>query len=735
MTSAATTIAAVAAAIHRRTGNERMNVLYRDADGVRGPLEVDVSGDPTLVALAERVAAQWDAAQPEMDFYGDARSVDVEILAADAGTEEAGAVLTVRPADDTTVARQARQAAAQPDLTLSRLDLLTEGDEATVRGFMAGPPAKELRPAPVLIAERAASTPDAVALSRGDDQVTYRELMERSGALAGELLAAGVRTGSVVAVLMPRSPEAVIALLGVMRAGGAYLAVDLNDPTDRVHRLLATADVRVAVTGQDLAVRLPGNVRAIPFGATTGTTTPPELPELDQESPAYISFTSGTTGQPRGVLVPHRAISRLVAEPDWIAPVPGDVFLQAAPLAFDAATLELWAPLVHGARLAVLPAGPMDLDILADTLAAEKVSVLWLTAGLFHQLVAARPQALAGVRHLIAGGDVISPAHLNHLLAAVPGLTFTNGYGPTENTTFTACWTADGPTGGAPVPIGRPIAGTSVAVLDSRMRLVPVGVRGELFAGGEGVALGYIGDPAATDERFLPNPFADEPGRRIYRTGDLASWTEDGVLLFHGRGDGQVKVRGYRVEPGAVEATLLAHPDVRLAAVVAQRAPSGDVRLIAYVEARGEAARNPADLAVRLRADLATTLPAYSLPAAILIRDALPLTVSGKVDRRALPASSAIARSVANEYVPARDSLEQRLTQIWGEALNVEPVGVEDDFFELGGHSLLAAELLNQMKREFQVKLPARTLYLQPTIGELAAQIADLSRETTRDDV
>jgi acyl carrier protein len=179
------------------------------------------------------------------------------------------------------------------------------------------------------------------------------------------------------------------------------------------------------------------------------------------------------------------------------------------------------------------------------------------------------------------------------------------------------------------------------------------------------------------------------------------------------------------VEPGAVEAALLAHPDVRLAAVVAQRAPSGDVRLIAYVEARGEAARNPADLAVRLRADLATTLPAYSLPAAILIRDALPLTVSGKVNRRALPASSAIARSVVNEYVPARDGLEQRLTELWGEALNVEPVGVEDDFFELGGHSLLAAELLNQMQREFQIKLPARTLYLQPTIGELAAQIAD----------
>jgi acyl-coenzyme A synthetase/AMP-(fatty) acid ligase/acyl carrier protein len=328
---------------------------------------------------------------------------------------------------------------------------------------------------------------------------------------------------------------------------------------------------------------------------------------------------------------------------------------------------------------------------------------------------------------------VISPAHLNRLLATQPGLTFTNGYGPTENTTFTTCWVADGPTGGDPVPIGRPIAGTSVAVLDPRMRLVPVGVRGELWAGGDGVALGYLGDPAATAARFVADPFADQPGRRMYRTGDVVSWTDDGTLLFHGRGDSQVKIRGYRVEPGAVEAELLALPEVQLAAVVVQRAPSGGARLIAYVEAPGTAAQDRADLAARLRADLATTLPVYSLPAAILVRDALPLTSSGKVNRRALPASSAIARSVGNDYVPARDRLEQRLTELWGEALNVEPIGVEDDFFELGGHSLLAAELLSQMRREFEIQLPARTLYLRPNIGELAAQIADISRESTRD--
>ncbi|MEU3054390.1 AMP-binding protein, partial [Streptomyces griseus] len=417
MSSAARTIAAVVAAVHRRTGGDRTNVLYRDADGVRGPIEVDASGDPTLVALAERVAAEWDSVPPEADYYGDARSVDVEVMAADTDpdTEEAGAALTVRLTGETALARQARLAAAQPDLRLSRLDLLSEADEAHVRGFMTGSPAKELRPVPVLIAERAASTPDACALSSGDDRVSYRELMDRSGALAAELHAAGVRTGSVVAVLMRRSPETVIALLGVARAGGAYLAVDLNDPAERVHRLLATADVHVAVTDPDLTAGLPEGVRTITFDGMAHAPAAVTLPELHPESPAYISFTSGTTGQPRGVLVPHRAVSRLVAAPDWLDPVPGDVFLQGAPLAFDASTLELWAPLVHGARLALLPPGPMDIDTLADTLAAEKVSVLWLTAGLFHQIVATRPQALAGVRRLIAGGDVISPAHLNRL--------------------------------------------------------------------------------------------------------------------------------------------------------------------------------------------------------------------------------------------------------------------------------------------------------------------------------
>jgi amino acid adenylation domain-containing protein len=725
-----TAIAAVAAVVHRRTGRDRVNVLYRDADGVRGPLEVDVSGDPTLAGLAERTALAWDAAPVELHFFGDAGSVDAEILADGADGDPIGAGVTIRPASTESIAAQVRRAAAQPDARVSRLNLLTEAEATRVRDLMAGRPATDLRPVPVLIAERAASTPDAVAVSAGDHRVTYRELMDRSGAVAARLRAAGVGPGSVVAVLVPRTPDAVISLLGVLRAGGAYLAVDLDDPAERVRRLLSVAGARVAVTGPGLADRLPATVRVVPSGdIAPATGSPLDLPDLDPALPAYVSFTSGTTGRPRGVLVPHRAISRLVVDPDWLDPEPGDVFLQAAPFAFDASTLELWAPLVHGARLAVLPPGPADIEVLAATLAAEQVSVLWLTAGLFHQLVGVRPQALAGVRRLIAGGDVISPAHLDRLLSAHPGLRFTNGYGPTENTTFTACWTANGPTGGRPVPIGRPIAGTTVAVLDPELRPVPVGVRGELWTGGEGVALGYLGDAAATAERFVPDPFAERPARRMYRTGDVASWAEDGTLLFHGRSDHQVKVRGFRVEPGAVEAELLAHPQVRLAAVVAQPDPSGGARLVAYVESPGTVVDARADLAARLRAHLAAALPAYSLPAAVLVRDALPLTASGKVDRRSLPASSAVPRSVWNDYVAARDGLEQRLTELWGEALNVEPVGVEDDFFELGGHSLLAAELLSRMQREFRLKLPARTLYLRPTIGELAAQIADLKPE------
>jgi amino acid adenylation domain-containing protein len=602
---------------------------------------------------------------------------------------------------------------------------VTNLDEARGPGPVPGGPAPELRTVPALFAEQAARSPDAVALSAGQRLVSYRALADWSLALAGELRAAGVGPGSVVAVLMPRSVEAVVALLAVLRAGGAYLALDLSDPPERLGRLVELAGVRVAVGAAEAgaAAWLPTSVRMVDVSADLSYPVPFALPEPDPESPAYVCFTSGSTGTPRGVLVPHRAISRLVAA-QWLGVREDDVFLQAAPLAFDASTFEIWTPLAHGARLAVLRPGPVDLRGLAETIAAERLSVLWLTAGLFHQMVADWPAAFGGLRHVVAGGDVISPAHLARLLSIHPGLTFTNGYGPTENTTFTTCWTTRSVAGDQPVPIGRPIGGTTVAVLDRQLRPVPAGARGELWASGAGLAIGYLGDPAATAERFLPDPFSAEPGGRMYRTGDIAGWRPDGTLGFHGRSDQQVKVHGFRVEPAAAEAELDRCPEVRQAAVVAQREPGGSARLIAYVDAPDVPRGEWAALGGRLRTRLLATLPAYAVPMAVIVCPGLPLTSSGKVDRRSLPASTLVPRDVANDYEAPRDEIERRLVALWGRALGVEPVGAEDDFFELGGHSMLAAELLGTLRREFGVELSARAFYQQPTIREIAAKIA-----------
>ncbi|NEB36278.1 non-ribosomal peptide synthetase [Streptomyces sp. SID14515] len=587
-----------------------------------------------------------------------------------------------------------------------------------------------------LVAEQAARSPRTVAVSQGDEALTYSELETRADSLAHRLRAQGVAEGDVVAVLQRRSPSIVVTLLAVLKAGAAYLAIDAQDTPARHARLIGESGARLVVTEHALRDRVPDGVRALDLddGGTgpdadaekrRATTAPATLPAPARQSPdtlAYVGFTSGTTGEPRGVGVPHRAVARLVREPNWIDIRDDDVFLQLAPIAFDASTLEIWAPLVNGCRLAMAPDGALDLDQLAAVLKREAVTVLWLTAGLFHRMAGNCPDALEGVRHLVAGGDVILPGHLERLLEARPDLLFTNGYGPTENTTFTTCWTASAGWSGETVPIGRPVTGTRVAVLDPALRPVPAGFWGELYASGDGLARGYVNSAAATAEHFLPDVFSGVPGARMYRTGDLARWSPDGVLEFLGRADHQLKIQGYRVEPSHVEAELTRLPAVRDAVVVAQSDDAGGKRLLAYVVMTDEAGADPD---VRLREQLRPTLPPYAVPWAIVVVGALPLKANGKVDRRALPSASRVPRNVGDAFVEPRDAVERRLAALWGEVLGVEPIGVEDDFFDLGGHSLLAAELLGTLKEGYGVEVPARVLYLQPTIAELARYLRD----------
>jgi aspartate racemase len=397
---------------------------------------------------------------------------------------------------------------------------------------------------------------------------------------------------------------------------------------------------------------------------------------------------------------------------------PDEVVLQLAPLSFDASTFEIWGALLNGGRLVIAPPGVPTVDELGTLLRGHGVTILWLTAGLFQQVVDERLEALSGLRQLLAGGDVLSVPHVRRVLAELPGCRLINGYGPTENTTFTCCHTVTAATDlEHSVPIGRPIANSRVYVLDRQRRPVPIGVPGELWIAGDGLARGYLNRPELTAERFVAHDLGGGLHERLYRSGDLVRYLADGSLQFLGRLDDQVKLRGFRVEPGEIETALLRHEDVREAAVVIRTGPRGDKQLVAYVVAQRS-------LAVPdVRDFLRRTLPDYMVPAAVLFLDRLPLTPNGKIDHRALPTPELTGGLPAAEHVGPRDELERLLVGSWEEALQMSPIGVRDDFFELGGHSLLAVRVFARLQRRLGRSLPLAALFQAPTIEGLAALI------------
>ncbi|HYP52459.1 MAG TPA: condensation domain-containing protein, partial [Pyrinomonadaceae bacterium] len=391
---------------------------------------------------------------------------------------------------------------------------------------------------------------------------------------------------------------------------------------------------------------------------------------------------------------------------------------------FDASTLELWGALLNGARLALMPPGVPSLEELGRALRRHNVTTLWLTAGLFHLMVDERAEDLGGLRQLLAGGDVLSPEHVRRFLEAAPASTLINGYGPTENTTFTCCHPMRGSFDATrSVPLGRPVANTSVYVLDRRMRPVVLGSVGELYTGGDGLARGYLNRPELTAERFVPDPFSTEPGARLYRTGDLVRWLPDGTLEFLGRADHQVKIRGFRIELGEIEAALARHESVREASVVALDGAGGGKRLVAYVVG---SETQPA--AAELRDFLTARLPEYMVPSAFVALDALPLTPNGTVDRKRLPAPDERGDEREGPFVAARTPVEEMLASVWSEVLGVELVGASDDFFALGGQSLLATQMVSRVRELFRVELPLRAVFEAPTLAQLAARVADLQR-------
>lgn len=569
---------------------------------------------------------------------------------------------------------------------------------------------------------RAAAFPESVAITLSGRGVTYAELNARANRLARHLRDRGVGLETPVGICMDRSVDTVVALIAVLKAGGYYVALDPRQPRERHSTLMEEAGVRLILTQEQLLARVSGLADVLVLDSDSLELT--DLPTSDLGIPvqadhaAYVAYTSGSTGRPKGACITHRAVLRLVQPGNFLEVEPDDAFLMFAPLAFDASTLEIWAPLLNGARLVVLPPGEPSLAELAEAVVRERVTVLWLTAGLFHQMADGPMARLTSLRQLLAGGDVVSPHHVNRTFAALPGIRLVNGYGPTENTTFTCCHVMEAPVEGDTLPIGRPVTGTQVYVLDDRLRPVPDGESGELYAGGTGVARGYVGRADLTADRFLPDPFSAVPGARMYRTGDLVRRRSDGVVEFLGRLDRQVKVRGFRIEPGEIETALLAHPGVKNACVVVHTHPEAGKRLAAfYVCADGIGAAD-------LRELLGRSLPPHMVPSAFVRLDALPLTGNGKVDRAALTARRLRERPETNaDFRAAQTPVERQLAYLWADLMGLDEVGVDDDFFELGGDSLLVTRIVGHVAERYGVELRPRDLYLSATVAELAATI------------
>ena len=553
-----------------------------------------------------------------------------------------------------------------------------------------------------LFEEQVARTPDASAVVFGDIKISYRELNERANRLGHYLRQLDLGETRVVAFCLERSVELIVAMLGILKADAAYVPIDPTLPRDRMQFLLDDTGARVMLSQSalaDLGLRnfkvplLALDHQPSPISAQSGSN--PES-NAGPNTLAYIMYTSGSTGRPKGVMIEHRSIVRLVRDTNYCSFGPDEVFLQFAPASFDASTLEIWGPLLNGGCLVLMPPQNPSLEDVGRIIRAHGVTTLWLTAGLFHVMVDQHLDDLRPLRQLLAGGDVLAAAHVRQVNEKAPRLRLVNGYGPTEGTTFSCCYTFNpGDAVVDPVPIGRPISNTRVYVLDEDLQPVPIGVTGELFIAGDGLARAYLNSPELTGQKFIEWKLPNGSSERLYRTGDRVRFLADGNIQFLGRLDNQIKLRGYRIELDEIEAVLRSHAEVRQACVIAERQGASVSRLLAYVVPANEAQFDESALREHLRSQL----PQYMMPALIVALDVLPLTANGKVDRARLPSPESSVSTQARNFVPPATAEEKLLADIISEVLDVPRVGTTDNLFELGADSLRMFQITSRANK------------------------------------
>lgn len=617
--------------------------------------------------------------------------------------------------------------AAHPEKPVGQLEILTDPEKSRLRKW-----SEHTRDYPRdatiggLFLETAERFPHRTALESGDRKFTYQQLRSEATTLAARLLKAGVKPGDTVAITARPGPEMIAGFLGTLLAGACCVPIDPSYPADHFAMLLDECGANTALAGPGCEASSPeswhGKRFALtPFGSAGAPVALPNI-AVTADHPAQLLFTSGSTGRPKGVLLSHRGTVRLVRNNGFIAITPDDVFLQAAPVSFDASLLEIWGALLNGGRLILMPEGP-GLEGIATAVRDKGVTILWLTSGLFQLMIDEHAESLTSLRHLLAGGDVLSPAHVRKALDALPGTRLLNGYGPTENTTFTTCHEITaGDLDHASIPIGRPISNTTVHILDDQHRPVPVGIPGELCTGGDGLALGYLKSPELTSEKFITHP---EFGR-LYHTGDLARWSADGTIEFIGRRDHQVKVRGFRIELGEIEAVLASHPKVLQTKATVRGDTAETKRIVTWVVPNDGAVPTGEEIA----AFLAERLPAFMRPDGIGVLDSFPLNTNGKIELAALPdPGHRISLSENTPHEAPVGPVESQLAVIWQELLGIPKVGRNDRFFALGGHSLMALRLFSRINREFRKSLPLSALIQHPTIATLATLLEDTTAE------